>query len=928
MKCNLCGWVSAASSVFCEQCGNRLGSPADGGTHLWTVGRNPECDITVDSPAVSEYHCLLSKNGDTFLIEDLSSSNGTFVNGERVMDPVAVSREDRITLGHETVFPWPAGISQRERVITVGRSPDSDVVLDFPNISWEHARVIEDESGLTIEDRGSLNGTAIHSLSNRITRSPVSPSDTVFFGSYRVKASQLLSKRRMAVGESPHETLELTQNVIVIGRDPGCDYPVDDSMVSWQHARVSRSTGRLTVTDLGSLNGTFVNSRKISGSTVLNPGDVLVIGSNTIRISAEGTLQRQNYQGNMTLELREVGVPNILSPTSFTVYPAELVGIMGSSGAGKTTLLNAITGYSPPSGNVLINGLDLYANYELFRGKIGYVPQEDIMHAQLTVREALYYTARLRTDLKDSEIAALIGRVTEDLEISDCLDRLIGSPERKVISGGQRRRVNVAMELVSSPALLLLDEPTSGLSSEDADNVLRILKKIAQNGSTVMLTIHQPSLDIFRQLDGLVVLGRRSPELGRLVYYGPTYPDSLDFFNREGCERKRRAGQEPGPELLFKGLEGSRDGGGKVSLSEWASKYEQSPYKKSYIDQRARSGGPQPHAAAQAGSADTVRKGGLRHILPLIRRNMKVKLRDGLQTYIMIVQAPIFAGLLALVFGNLADHAQAFSDLGEWRQYISEIGSIHFLMVVSAVWFGCNNSARDIVGEWTVYRRERMTSLTIPSYIVSKFTVLAGFSAVQCAILLGLVTALCRLDSPLPETYGILLLSSLVGVAMGLCISALSKTTASAIAALPIVILPLIVLGGGIQPLHRLDWMRYAAAAAPTRWAFEANLLSEADRRTSRYEGSVCQPYEDAINGVQDQLVQCSATLARVTQQPPPAAPAPRTPPTDIETDAAATHFPADKPRTALGMSATYLGGMVLAYIVFLGVVLKMRDIR
>src|SRR6185295_5507899 len=302
---------------------------------------------------------------------------------------------------------------------------------------------------------------------------------------------------------------------------------------------------------------------------------------------------------------------------------------------GKTTLLNALSGYHPAKGAVLINGLSLYANYDLFRTKIGYVPQEDIIHPQLTVREALYYTARLRTDLTNSEIAHLIERLTAELEISDCLDKQVGSPERKIISGGQRRRVNIAMELISSPTLLLLDEPTSGLSSEDAENVVRILKRIAAKGSTVMLTIHQPSLDIFRQMDGLIVLGRSAPGPGRLVYYGPAYPDSLEFFNRAACERKRLAGEQPGPELLLKGLGAGTARAGSAPVEEWVSRYENSPYKRGYIDQRSRNSPsvPQP---SKSSSAKSVLGGGFSHFLPLIRRNFSIKLRDGLQTQIMI----------------------------------------------------------------------------------------------------------------------------------------------------------------------------------------------------------------------------------------------------------------------------------------------------
>ena len=168
----------------------------------------------------------------------------------------------------------------------------------------------------------------------------------------------------------------------------------------------------------------------------------------------------------ITVEVLQRGKPQrLLDPISLTVFPSELVALMGLAGAGKTTMMRALNGCTrPTSGRVLFNGEDLYANQDQLRHQVGYVPQDDILHPQLTVREALFYTARLRTDLTNPEIDERINAVLTGLGIDDIGDRLIGSPERKVISGGQRKRVNIAMELLSDPSVLFLDEPTSGLS--------------------------------------------------------------------------------------------------------------------------------------------------------------------------------------------------------------------------------------------------------------------------------------------------------------------------------------------------------------------------------------------------------------------------------------------------------------------------------
>lgn len=209
---------------------------------------------------------------------------------------------------------------------------------------------------------------------------------------------------------------------------------------------------------------------------------------------------------------------------------------MGPSGAGKTTLISALNGYTPPTlGQVLFNDRDLYANYGQFQGVIGYVPQDDIMHGDLTVARALYYTARLRLppDSSDAEIAERIKVVIEQLGLKGTENVLIGSPQKRGISGGQRKRVNLAMELLTDPAVLFLDEPTSGLSSEDTLTVMRLLRTLADEGKTILLTIHQPSLEAYRQLDNLVVVAKDpgTTDPGRLTYYGPAYPQAVQFFN-------------------------------------------------------------------------------------------------------------------------------------------------------------------------------------------------------------------------------------------------------------------------------------------------------------------------------------------------------------------------------------------------------------
>jgi ABC transport system ATP-binding/permease protein len=880
---------------------------------VWIFGSDPKCDVVISQAVVSPQHCLLAQYEKGFALEDLGSDQGTWLNGRRLTTRSSewVRPEDRILLGGAIPIPWPgSGPDSRasrssppepkgsaQRIITIGRAPDSTVVLDYPMISWNHARLIEDSRGkLVLEDLGSTNGTAVGHPENRITRSDVRPEDSVFFGSFKIRVSRMLEPDRVALGGGVQETVPFRGQQMVLGRDPQCEYPLAFPMISWHHAKLEKTPRGIEIEDLGSKNGTFVDGERIRGRVTLKTGSEIGLGSFRFRLLDEaGNLGKRNYSGNVTIEASGVVVEiqrsgvrrRLLDPVSLTVFPSELVALMGPAGAGKTTLLKAINGYTPPaSGQVLFNGEDLYANQEQFRLQVGYVPQDDILHPQLTVKEALYFTARLRTDLRDDEIEARVMQVLKDLNIDDIGGRLIGSPERKVISGGQRKRVNIAMELLSDPSVLFLDEPTSGLSSYDAYQVMRLLRRLADSGKTVFCTIHQPSLDIFREFDSLLMVARDKGEnAGMLVYFGPAYPESIEFFSQPSGK-----GAPASPEMLMTGL-------AQRPATEWARAYERSPMRKEYVEARA------GQIVSDAGShhAKPKREFGIRQMITLSRRNVLLKLRDRTQTLILLAQAPLFAILLTIVFQGLTD--RSFGDPKEWAQFGGKIASVHFLMVVAAVWFGCNNAARDIVGETAIFLRERMVNLKLPSYVFSKMAVLALICTFQCATLLTIVYYVAKLSGPFGLLLLVLFTASLVGTAIGLLISALSPTTEAAIAFLPVVLLPFILLGGGIKPLHEMPKAaQWIAAVTPTRWAYEANLLEEAKSRRSSFK-----------NELEQQLLDCRNTAALCQGRGAPAQSAPAA--VKTETDVAESAFPLQDGRSSISRSFQILG-------IFLGTLL------
>jgi ABC-type multidrug transport system ATPase subunit len=928
-----------------------MSAQATGPSNSWLIGSAPDCEICVDNASVSGRHCRLSQYPDGFVLEDLRSTNGTFVNGYRLSpgSPVYVSQTDQITLGLKTTMPWPGnGLSSRgadssganaqdKSVVTIGRDPASSIRLDYPMISWNHARILRAGKGFAIEDLGSTNGTSINRVDNKITRAELLPTDDVYFGSYKMPASRLLAGKHVTKGESSFELVNFQGDHMVLGRDPACEYPLDFPMISWRHAQFTRTAQGTFVEDLGSLNGTYLNGVRISGKVAVKPGDEVGLGSFRFQILEGGSLAKREYNGNVTIEVSGVAVnaPNgdrLLDPVSLTVFPSEIIALMGPAGAGKTTFLKTLNGYTrPAAGRVLFNGDDLYLFYDRFRQQMGYVPQDDIVHAQLKVWEALYFSAKLRTDLTGAEIMTRIDKVLANLGILDKKDTIIGSPEKKVLSGGQRKRVNIAMELINDTPVIFLDEPTSGLSSYDAESVIKLLKKLSTEGKTIITTIHQPSLDIFREFDNLIMISRDRGGHGALAYFGPAYPDSIEFFDPEGTKQVRsQPGKELSPEMLLSGL-------AKRKTADWAQSYGNSKLKKEFVDGRV---GKVPSTPGKT-STSAKRGFGIGQWLTLVHRNFLLKARDKVQGTILLAQAPIFALLVGGVFGHL--HEPNPADLAGWGEFGGKIAGIEFLMVIAALWFGCNNVARDIVGEWTVYQRERMVSLKLPSYVFSKVAVAAVLGFFQCLALLGIVTLICHLKANFFETLGMLYLASMVGAAIGLCISARTETTEAAIAMLPLVLLPMVALGGGIQPLSHIHApVKQITNIIPSRWAFEAVFLKEA---RERHDGD---EHSDLTADVSDQIERMIAQghfadgKKHDVQPPAQTAPpnAPQTPAAPKGRQKKAAQPEVTTPATTIDAEKTIdneqhkpstvffvLTGMLAALLGTVLVFLKMRDI-
>ncbi|MGC4091278.1 MAG: ATP-binding cassette domain-containing protein [Polyangiaceae bacterium] len=664
-----------------------------------------------------------------------------------------------------------------------------------------------------------------------------------------------------------------------IGRTKDNDIVLPMPQVSSRHAILHVQGEQLFLEDRGSANGSFVRGQRIApGQRVpVQNGEKVFIGPMPLLIQVadrevvvvvedsaqwEGRPLYEIEAWDLVMQVPDRDNPGelktLLDHVSFKALPGDLIALMGPSGAGKTTLLLTLNGYLPPTaGQVRINGEDLYAIYDALRGSIGYVPQDDIVHPELTVFEAVRYSARFRLppDYDDDEIDRRVHTTLAQLALENVAHLQIGRPEKKILSGGQRKRVNIAMELVTDPVIMFLDEPTSGLAADDTAALIQLLADLAkQTGKTIITTIHQPAKDEFEKFNLALILGPG----GLTTFFGPP-KDGYRFFG-SWLERQGKPNSVDNPRDMFDMLNQRerpifdamraqnpstpRYLARAQAAREWNGEYfnPQNPiYQRMFSGKRAVGTGStqasvqtQPHSAGQFGL--------------LFSRYFKVKVRDVGGTAIMLLQAPIIGVLLAMVFGGQKD-AIPYWCLGALQELSrnsgggagndnmiknmaatpDHSGSIFFL-IVAAVWFGTSNAAREIVSERAIYMRERMVNLRLFQYVFSKFLLLSLFCIIQCTVLLAIVFFALGYNGG-PQAFLIslatLIITAMNSVGVGLLLSALVNSSEAAMALTPIALIPQVVLGGLMVPMTTNPLLQWPMYAMPARWGFQGVVSQE-----------------------------------------------------------------------------------------------------
>ena len=802
------------------------------------IGRDPKSDIVMTDSRVSWRHGVLRVDGAGWIVEDLGSTNGTFLGLQR-LDRIEIGADCVIRLGNPDdgpvlrCMPQVPAVAAGQAASPPAEHPGASLSASpppappVPEAAPEAAPRDDSESWWQPPPEAGpvspLGGVLAPPLTPEPAAAPLAPEPAAApFVPPRAPARARRPRERPAprehaprhaapappappiepdllpsVDRRPTARMPLPAKAMCIGRTPDNDLVLSDLNVSRHHAELRKSsTGSYEIVDLDSHNGTFVNGQRVTAQ-MLTEQDLVSIGSSTFRLK-DGELIQYVDDGLITFTAQDLvvkvsGGKVLLDRVTFPIPEKSLVGVIGPSGAGKSTLLGALTGMRPAdTGTVLYDNRDLYQNYNELRYRIGLVPQESVLHTQLTARRALQYSAELRfpADTKPAERDVRVDEVMAELGLTKH-----ANTRADRLSGGQLKRVNVAQELLTKPSLLFLDEPTSGLDPGLDKSVMEQMRDLAHDGRTVIVVTH--SVANLDTCDRLLVLVPG----GKVAFYGP--PDEgLSYFS------------EPGWAEVFQAFEAYPD-------RDWAGEFAASPAYAQYVLGRPR---PAPASNEQelAAAPPPQRRGGFRQMTTLTRRYVRVIASDrGYLTFMVLL--PIILGALIRLIPTSPDGLAG--PLGKNNQ----ISTLLLILVICACLSGTASSIRELVKERPIYIRERAAGLSSGAYLFSKLLVLGVISIVQ-SFLLVLLGVAGR--SPMPAHGAFLtgapLIEIMLGIAvlavasmcLGLLVSALVSTSEKAMPFLVLLTMAQVILSGGVLLLT--SPLTYLAAISPSRWGYAA----------------------------------------------------------------------------------------------------------
>ncbi|MFD3535074.1 FHA domain-containing protein [Streptomyces sp. NPDC058664] len=765
----------------------------------YTLGRDPQGDLVIDDARVSWRHATISWGGRGWVIEDHGSTNGTFLQGQRIHQ-VEIGPGSAVHLGNATDGPR-LNLAAGAQGAPQAQQPQAQHVP-----AHQAAEQAAQAEWLTHQappaHQAPQQPQAPQQQGWQQPPQPVQP----HVPQQQTPHQQGHGQHGAAAGassayadRSPTTFHQLALgHVMRIGRALENELVVSDLQVSRHHAEFHATPdGRFEIRDLGSHNGTYVNGQPITkgGTALLGPQDIVGVGHSTFRLVG-GQLEEFVDTGSVSFSARHLtvtvdGGKQILKDVSFGVPEKSLIGVIGPSGSGKSTLLKALTGYRPANeGDVLYDNRSLYKQFAELRQRIGLVPQDDILHKELTVQKALRYAAKLRFpgDTATVEREARIDEVLRELKLDIHKEKKVTS-----LSGGQRKRVSVALELLTKPSLIFLDEPTSGLDPGMDRDVMQLLRGLADDGRTVLVVTH--SVAELGLCDKLLVMAPG----GSVAYFGP--PDeALNFFGYSTWAD------------VFSAFENYRD-------YDWAGRWKGSQHYQLYaadIDAVAAQPVQMPQ---QAAARPPKPQGWGSQLWTLMRRYVSVIASDKGFLGLMVI--------LPAVLGAVSVVIPADFGLGSPTppsRFNGDAGTIMLILMVGMCFSGAANSVRELIKERVIYERERATGLSRSAYLMSKVIVLGVITAFQGVIICGIgfstraLPAEGLLMPPAVELCIQVIALGLTSMMFGLVISALVKTAEKTMPLLVMFAIIQVVFTGILFQVYGSPGLEQFAWLMPSRW--------------------------------------------------------------------------------------------------------------
>ncbi|MFD5450524.1 FHA domain-containing protein [Streptomyces sp. NPDC003470] len=780
----------------------------------YALGRDPQGELVFDDARVSWRHATITFNGRSWVVEDHGSTNGTFVHGRRIQH-MELGAGTVVNLGNATDGPRLSLTAAQSAAGTPQAQPQQHqpYAAQGANAGWaQQAPVQEPPRQQTPPQQAQVPHQAGWQQPQQAAPQQPAPQPqqaAAHFPQQHVPGGA--AGAPPVYGDRSPTTFHQFSlgRVMRIGRALENDLVVSDLQVSRNHAEFHATPdGRMEIRDLGSHNGTYVNGQPITkgGSQLLGPTDIVGVGHSTFRIVGD-RLEEFVDTGEVSFSARHLtvtvdGGKQILKDVSFGVPEKSLIAVIGPSGSGKSTLLKALTGYRPADqGEVLYDNRNLYKQFAELRQRIGLVPQDDILHKELTVKKALKYAAKLRfpADTTGAERDARIDEVLRELKLDIHKDKKVTS-----LSGGQRKRVSVALELLTKPSLIFLDEPTSGLDPGMDRDVMQLLRGLADDGRTVLVVTH--SVAELAICDKLLVMAPG----GSVAYFGPP-EEALNFFGYDTWAD------------VFSAFENYRD-------YDWAGRWKGSQHYQMYaadIDAVAPQSVQVPPMQAMKPPKP---QGWMSQFVTLVRRYTSVIASDKGFLALMVI-LPAVLGAVSLLID--ADKGLLPNPANPKTGRIIPNGTattVLLILAVGACFAGAANSVRELIKERVIYERERATGLSRSAYLMSKVFVLGVITVFQ-GLLVGVIGFASR---EIPQEGLILGSATMVELSLpimalgftsmmfGLIISSLVKTAEKTMPLLVMFAIIQVVFTGCLFALNGAVGVNQFSYLMPSRWAVAA----------------------------------------------------------------------------------------------------------